>query len=80
MKPSSLRDTIARATQTLAGAGVASPEVDARLLAAHLIGVPPMQLMFADAPTDFDEAYAKLIAPTRGSGAVAAHHRHSTVC
>ena len=62
MKPSSLRDTIARATQTLAGAGVASPEVDARLLAAHLIGVPPMQLMFADAPTDFDEAYAKLIA------------------
>ena len=62
MKPNSVRDTIARAAQILAGAGVASPEVDARLLAAHLIGVPPMQLMFADAPTDFDEAYAKLIA------------------
>lgn len=62
MKPNSVRDTIARAAQILAGAGVASPEVDARLLAAHLIGVPPMQLMFADAPTDFDVAYAKLIA------------------
>ena len=62
MKPSSLRESIARAAQTLAGAGVASPDVDARLLAAHLLGVPPMQVMFADVPADFDEAYAKCVA------------------
>ena len=38
MKPNSLRTTIARAEQTLAGAGVASPGVDARLLAAVDLG------------------------------------------
>lgn len=62
MKPSSLRDTIARAAQTLAGAGVSAPEVDARLLAAHLLGVAPMQLLFAEPTADFDERYAELIA------------------
>lgn len=62
MKPSSLRTTIARATQTLAGAGVASAEVDARLLAAHLLGIAPMELMFADTPAGFDDDYAALIA------------------
>ena len=62
MKPNNLRDTVARAAQTLAGAGVASPEVDARLLAAHLLDVAPMQLIFTDAPARFDGDYAALIA------------------
>ena len=62
MKPNNLRDTVARAAQTLAGAGVASPEVDARLLAAHLLDVAPMQLIFTDSPARFDDDYAALIA------------------
>ena len=62
MKPNNLRDTVARAAQTLAGAGVASPEVDARLLAAHLLDVAPMQLIFTDPPAHFDDDYAALIA------------------
>lgn len=62
MKPSNLRDTIARAAQILAGAGVSAPEVDARLLAAHLLGVAPTQLLFAEPTADFDERYAELIA------------------
>ena len=62
MKPNSLRTTIARAEQTLAGAGVASPGVDARLLAAHILGVAPLELMFAEPPAGFDEAYAALVA------------------
>ena len=62
MKPNNLRDTVARAAQTLAGAGVASPEADARLLAAHLLDVAPMQLIFTDPPARFDDDYAALIA------------------
>ena len=62
MKPNNLRTTIARAEQTLAGAGVASPGVDARLLAAHILGIAPLELMFADPPAGFDEAYAALVA------------------
>ena len=36
--------------------------MDARLLAAHVLGVAPMQLMFADAPAGFDERYTELVA------------------
>ena len=62
MKRSSVRSHIASATHTLREAGVDSPEVDARLLAAHVLGVAPMQLMFADAPADFGERYTELVA------------------
>lgn len=62
MKQSSVRSQIASAANTLREAGVDSPEVDARLLAAHVLGVAPMQLMFADAPAGFDERYTGLVA------------------
>lgn len=62
MKQSSVRSLIASAANTLREAGVDSPEVDARLLAAHVLGVAPLQLMFADAPADFGERYTELVA------------------
>ena len=62
MKRSSVRSHIAGATNTLREAGVDSPEVDARLLASHVLGVAPMQLMFADVPADFGERYTELVA------------------
>ena len=62
MKQSSLRPLIADATQRLAEAGVASPEVDARLLAAHLLDVAPMQLLFVEPPAGFEASYADFIA------------------
>ncbi|WP_115684819.1 peptide chain release factor N(5)-glutamine methyltransferase [Corynebacterium senegalense] len=62
MKPSSLRDLIARASRTLGDAGVATPEVDARLIAASLLDVPPLNLLFTDAPADFERDYAAAIA------------------
>ena len=61
MKRSSVRSHIASATNTLCAAGVDSPEVDARLLAAHVLGVAPMQLIFADVPADFGERYTELV-------------------
>lgn len=62
MKRSNVRSHIASAANTLREAGVDSPEVDARLLAAHVLGVAPLQLMFADAPADFGERYTELVA------------------
>lgn len=62
MKPSSLREAIANATSTLREAGVSSPDVDARLLAAHLLGLRPVELMFAEPPAGFECDYAQLVA------------------
>ena len=62
MKPSSLRSFLSEAANALREAGVDSPEVDARLLAAHVLGVAPMQLMFADVPADFGQRYTELVA------------------
>ena len=62
MKPSSLRSFLSEAANALREAGVDSPEVDARLLAAHVLGVAPMQLMFADVPADFEQRYTELVA------------------
>lgn len=62
MKRSSVRSHLASAANLLREAGVDSPEVDARLLAAHVLGVAPMQLMFADVTADFDERYTELVA------------------
>ena len=61
MKPSSLRSSISDAANTLREAGVASPDVDARLLAAHLLGLRPVELMFAQPPAGFERDYAQLI-------------------
>lgn len=62
MKPSSLRSSISDAANTLRLAGVASPDVDAQLLAAHLLGLRPVELMFAEPPAGFERDYAQLIA------------------
>ena len=62
MKPSSLREAISNATSTLREAGVSSPDVDARLLAAHLLGLRPVELMFAEPPAGFECGYAQLVA------------------
>ncbi len=62
MKQSSLREAIANATQSLIDADVASPHVDARLIAAHLLGVPSTQLVLAEPTPGFEEEYASLIA------------------
>ena len=61
LKPNNLRESIARAEQTLAGAGIATPGVDARLIAAHLVGVAPLELTFAEVPEGFDADYEELI-------------------
>lgn len=61
MKQSSLREMIARASRTLGDAGVATPDVDARLIAASLLDVPPTHLIFADPPADFEQLYAAAI-------------------
>ena len=54
-----LRAAVRDATGRLAGAGVASPQVDARLLAEHLLGRP---LVLADsAPAGFVESYCMLV-------------------
>lgn len=62
MKQSSLRSAIDNATQSLIDAHVASPEVDARLIAAHLLGVPATQLILAEPTPEFEADYAALIA------------------
>ncbi|MGV0811513.1 peptide chain release factor N(5)-glutamine methyltransferase [Mycolicibacterium boenickei] len=58
-----LRQAIEAATARLAAAGVASPRIDAELLAAHVAGVDRSRLMFLDDPGDeFDRAYDELVA------------------
>lgn len=47
---------IAAATRVLATAGVASPRVDAELLAAHALGIPRSRLLTAAAPSRADGA------------------------
>lgn len=56
MRQNKLREAIARATQSLIDAGVASPHVDARLIAAHLLDVPLTQLVLAEVPDGADGA------------------------
>ncbi|MDO4242338.1 MAG: HemK/PrmC family methyltransferase [Actinomyces sp.] len=59
MDTAELRAAVREAADRLAAAGVASPQVDARLLAEHLLGRP---LLLADgAPADFLTAYRRLV-------------------
>ncbi|MFV8050410.1 peptide chain release factor N(5)-glutamine methyltransferase [Mycobacterium sp. 48b] len=58
-----VRQAIEAATARLAAAGVASPRIDAELLAAHAAGVDRSRLMFLDDPGDgFERAYDELVA------------------
>lgn len=51
----SVAESVSAAAATLASAGVASPLVDARLLAAHVLACAPLELMFheGDMPEEF---------------------------
>lgn len=62
MRPSSLRELIARASERLASAGVASPSNDARLIAAHLLDVAPLKVGFVAPYAGFESDYAQAIA------------------
>ena len=58
-----LRQAIEAAASRLAAAGVASPRIDAELLAAHVAGVDRSRLMFTDDPGDgFEQAFDELVA------------------
>ncbi|MED5816529.1 peptide chain release factor N(5)-glutamine methyltransferase [Mycolicibacterium sp. 050232] len=58
-----VRQAIEAATARLAAAGVASPRIDAELLAAHAAGVERGRLMFLDEPGEgFAQAYDELVA------------------
>ncbi len=67
-EPRTLSDSLREAAQTLASAGVPTPEVDAELLAAHVLGLSRGELAAAafrgaDAPTGADaEAFDSFIA------------------
>ena len=62
MRQSSVRSALARAEQVLIDAAVPSPSVDARLIAAHLLGVPPTQLVLADPTERFETEFEELVA------------------
>ena len=58
-----VRQAVEAATVRLAAAGVASPRIDAELLAAHVAGVDRGRLMVLDdADEQFDQAYDELVA------------------
>lgn len=59
--PRTLRELLTDAAGRLAAAGVASPEVDARLLAAHLLDCRPMEVTFRELPADFPELFDTLV-------------------
>ena len=61
-RPVTMRRLIDAATETLAAAGVASPRVDAELLAAHLAGTDRSRLTFTDPGPGFADRYHELIA------------------
>ncbi|QGU04357.1 N5-glutamine methyltransferase family protein [Corynebacterium comes] len=57
-----LRDALVDAAERFASAGVPSPEVDARLIAAHLLQVGPMEVALrsrGEVPVGFDEMVAR---------------------
>lgn len=60
-----LRDALADAAERFASAGVPSPEVDARLIAAHLLQVGPMEVALRardEVPAGFEELVARRVA------------------
>lgn len=63
---------LARAVRTLTDAGIASPRVDAELLAAHVLGVPRGRLVLADVDRGQRVAYDGLVA-RRAAGTPVQH-------
>ncbi|WP_177222487.1 peptide chain release factor N(5)-glutamine methyltransferase [Corynebacterium sp. NML130628] len=63
MKPSKhpAQQVIARGAQMLAAAGVATPAVDARLIAAWLLDETPVNVLFLDVDQEFDVAFETAI-------------------
>lgn len=58
-----LRQAVAAAAARLAAAGIASPRIDAELLAAHVLGVDRSRLMFLEDPDErFEQAYDEIVA------------------
>lgn len=57
-----MREVLARASALLADAGVPTPDVDARLLAAHIAGTSPMGVLFAEADEEFSRAFDAAVA------------------
>lgn len=56
-----MREQLLDATSILADAGVPTPDVDARLLAAHVLGVSPMAVTFAEVDETFEERFAGVV-------------------
>ena len=57
-----MREVLARASALLADAGVPTPDVDARLLAAHIAGTSPMGVLFAEVTEEFSQAFEAAVA------------------
>lgn len=57
----SVRELVLHGAQLLADASVPTPEVDARLIAADLLGVAPLEVLYTDAPAAFADDYAAAI-------------------
>ncbi|MEZ0341738.1 peptide chain release factor N(5)-glutamine methyltransferase [Mycobacterium sp. pV006] len=57
-----MREVIDAATRELTAAGVASPRVDAELLAAHVAGVPRGRLALTEPDAEHVERYRELVA------------------
>lgn len=60
-RPVTMREAIDAATGELAAAGVASPRVDAELLAAHVAGIDRGRIAFAEPDVTFTARYRQLI-------------------
>ena len=58
---SDIREAIGTAARYLADAGIASAQVDAELLAAHVAGVDRSRLAFLDVPGEFTDHYRELV-------------------
>lgn len=62
MRPNKTRHLVARAAEILRDAGVDTPEVDARELAAFLLDVAPLAVFATDPPEGFEADYAAAVA------------------
>ena len=56
-----MREQLLDATSILADAGVPTPDVDARLLAAHVLGMSPMAVTFAEVDETFAERFVGVV-------------------
>ncbi|AIG64302.1 hypothetical protein CATYP_06415 [Corynebacterium atypicum] len=59
--PETVREALAQATRRLGAAGIDSPHVDARILAAHFLGCAPLEV-FVHASQPVPEGFAEAVA------------------